>query len=443
MRTIRRVGGLAVAGLLLGAVVGGTAASAQAPGGTPASYTGAAAGQALKLSGLGRTLTAGASEAKASSDGTSSAIGQGASPVAASTQTAANPPGETKPEACAATVPPAPLNTLLTLGLGCGSATATGSGLQTVARGTGEIAGLDVTLQTVLDGQLKPLTDPLANTVETVTNSGTAVCNPLPSPLKEACLNTLATADNVVESLVDTKTLSAEFGSSASGVAVNGTNVTSEATASGAIVRILPTPTLDGVALGEPIATITIARANAKVVCDVANGTATPSFDPALVRIKLAAPIVASIPNIPDLLPKVTLPGGEIDANVSLTNGELTVTPGSKVVILAGTPLQTEIVAGAGTATKNPDGSATAVSDGVKVHALQLAPAPLTGGLLFDLAHAEAAGACVAAVVEVPRAAPEVPQELPRTGGTPWLPIAGAAGLALAVITRRTLVRSN
>ncbi len=451
MRTIRRVGGLAVAGLLLSSFVGGPAASAD----TPASYIGSASGQALKLAGLNQTLTAGASEAKASSDGTSSATGSGSvSPAGAfGVVKAANPPGETKPEACGATIPPAPLNTLLTLGLGCGQASATGSGTATVASATGEVGDLDVSLQTVIPAALLPVVGTVTTTVGTTIGT---VCAALPNTvvipgvpsLRDACTAVNGTVAEVVQSVTSTKTLDAELGSSASGVSVNGTTVTSESTASGAIIRVLPLAVLNGTPVGEPLATITVARANAKVLCDLNSGTATPSFDPALVRVKLAAPIVALLPAIPDLLPKITLPGGlgEVDANVSQTNGEFTVTPGAKVLLFAGLPIQTEIVAGAGTATKNPDGSATAVADGVKVHALQLAPAPLTNGLLFDLAHAEAAGACKAAVVETPRAGlapPEIPAELPRTGGTPWMPVVGLAGLALFVVTRRALVRSN
>lgn len=433
MRSIRRVGALAAVGVLLTAVATGSAGAD-----TPASYTGAASGYALRLSGLGQTFTAGGSEAKAASDGTSAATGTGTSPVAASIAKATNPPGETKPEQCAASLPPAPLNTVLKLGLGCGEASATGTGLETIAAAGGKVGTLDVTLDNVLSGPLAPVTGPLVTTVDTTVDS---LCNPLPSPLKEACLAAGNTVDQVVESVVSTQTLAAEVGSSSSGVTVNGGTVTSQSVGSGAVVEILPEPTLDGVQLSEPLATITVARAAATVVCTLSDGKAVPSFDPALVRVKLAAAIVALIPSLPDLLPKVTLPGGELDPDVSLTDGELTVEPGAKVVLFAGLPIQTEIMVAAGTAKVNPDGSATASSSGVKVHALQLAPAPLTGGLLFDLAHAEAAGACVAASVTPP--AIETPRELPRTGGTPWLPVAGVAALAVAVVTRRAIARSH
>ncbi len=434
MRTIRRVGGLAVAGLLLGAVVSGPAASAD----TPAAYAGSASAQALKLSLGSGSLTAGISEAKAASDGTGAATGTGSITPAGVTGNAkaANPPGETKPEICgAAGAPPAPLN-VLSLGLACGTAAATGTGLTSVASARGEVARLDVTANTVLAGPLAPVTGPLTTTVGSTT---TTVCAALPvAPLQDACKQVTGTINEIVQSLVSTQTLSLDAGNSTSRVSVAGNTVTSEGTASGAVIALLPNATLNGTPVGGPLATITVARAEAKVLCDLASGTATPSFDPALVRVKLSAPVVALLPALPNLIPGVTL-----------VNGEFTIAPGQSQTILAGTPLQTEIVVGAGKKTVNPDGTASAVSDGVKVHALQLigsTVAPLAGGLLFDLAHAEAAGGCVAATVtpvETPRAAaPEVPQQLPRTGGTPWMPIVGVAGLALVVISRRAL-RSN
>src|SRR5687767_15451628 len=96
MRSIRRVGGLAVAGILLSAVAGGTAASAD----TPAAYAGSATGYALKLTVANQGITAGSSAAKAASDGTGASEGAGVLAQASTTAKAANPPGETKPEIC-------------------------------------------------------------------------------------------------------------------------------------------------------------------------------------------------------------------------------------------------------------------------------------------------------------------------------------------------------
>lgn len=444
MRSIRRVGALAVAGVLLSAVASGSAGAA-----TPAAYTGSASAYALKLAGLGQSLTAGASEATAASTGTAKATGTGDTAVGKTVVTASNPPGETKTEECAAALPPAPLDAILNLGLGCGSAAATGSDLTTTATANGKVAGLDANVATVLS-QL-PVTDPL---VSGVTGGLDQFCAALPAQLQVVCTPVGTTVQTVLETIASQQTLSSELGGSTSAVTVSGTNVTSQASSQAATIKILPTPTLNGVPLGDPFATINVAQANAKVVCDLNSGNAVPSFDPAIVRVKLSAPITSLLAQagIANPLPIITIPGnplinGQLAPVLNLQNGEFTVTPGTTVVLFPGTPIQTTIKVGSGTAKVNADKSATATADGVSIAAAELAPAPLAGGLLLSLAHAEAAGGCVAATADTVTTTPtitETPRELPRTGGnTPWLPIAGVAALAAAVVTRRALVRAN
>jgi hypothetical protein len=451
MGSIRRVGVLAAAGILLSAVAGGSAASAA----TPAAYAGSASGYALKLTLANQGITAGASSAKAASDGTGEAQGTGGvSPAGAVGDVkATNPPGETKPEVCGAVLPPAALGAIpVNIGLGCGSASATGTGLASVATANGKVAGLDVNLQTVLT-QI-PVTQPITDALTGVLNQ---ICAGLGGTLPAGC-NVTGTAQALVQSLGATETLNGELGSSTSGVAVAGTTVTTESTGSGAIIRLLPNATLNGVPIGEPLVTITVARANAKVVCDLSTGNAVPSFDPAIVRVKFSNPLAAILPNLStDQLPTITLPdnpaavGTPINPTVALQNGELTVTPGSTVVLFPNTPIQTEIVVGSGASKVNGDKTASATADGVKIHALQnigTVAAPLTGGLLLNLAHAEAAGGCVQAVADevTTTTSPEIRRELPRTGpssGFPWLPMVGVSGLALAVLTRRAIVRSR
>jgi hypothetical protein len=416
---------------------------------TPATYTGSASGYALKLSGLGQTFTAGASDASAASTGTAKGVGTGDTAVSNTVVTANNPPGETKPEVCAQALPPAPLDAFLALGLGCGSASATGSGLTTTATATGKVAGLDVNVNQALS----QIPIPTGTVTQPVTDALAQLCAALPAPLPAACTSVTGTVQEVLESVTSTQTLAAEIGSSTSGVTVSGNSVTSDSTGQAAVVKILPLPVLAGVQLSDPFATITVSRANAKVVCDLSSGNAVPTFDPAIVRVKLSAPITSllSQANIANPLPIITIPGnplinGELAPVLSLQNGEFSVTPGTTVVLFPGLPIQTTIAVGSGTAKVNADKSATAAADGVKIAAAELAPAPLTGGLLLNLAHAEASGACVAATADTP-ATPTVtdtPRELPRTGGsTPWLPIAGVAALAVAVAGRRALGRSH
>ena len=460
MRSIRRVGGVAFAGLLLSAMVGGPAA-AQESTTTPASYTGSATGFALALTIANQGVTAGSSTAKAASTGEAEATGAGFLGQASTTATAKA--GETKPEVCGDAqldAVEAATENIVTLGIGCGSASATGSGLTTSSTATGKVASLDVNLSAIA-GQLPIDALPLGDVTAEVDAVLNEVCTALPAPLgttlctlSNSVTDTIAT---VIESIQATSLLNAEIGSSTSGVSVSGADVTSESTASGAIIRIVPTPTLNGTALADPLATITVARANAKVVCATGTGTATPSFDPAIVRVKLGAPLAAILellgdqatPELPVSLadlPENPIIGGTTNPALVLEGGEISLVPGSTVTLFPGLPIETTIVVGNGSSKVNPDGSATATADGVRIHALARAgdiTEELSGGILANLAHAEANGACVAGVTVTapPPLVPEVTRELPRTGPTdaPWVPVAGFAALALAVLARRAV----
>ena len=452
MRSIRRAGVLAAAGILLTAAASGPAGAQSA-----ASYTGSASGYALKLAVGPQNLTAGSSSATAASDGTGEATGAGLlSPAQASTiATAKNPPGETIAEKCGddqLNAIETQLQDILKLGLGCGSASATGAGAESTATATGKVAALDLNIAPIAEAI--PVTPQLVAGVDQLTTSVGTICSALPAstPLPGICNDTAATVDTLIDSITATSLANAEIGTSTSGVTVNGTSVTSESTANAAVLRIVPTPNIDGVAISEPLATITVSRANAKVLCDLGSGSATPSFDPAIVRVKLGGPLASLIP-IPTTTDPIPVLGPQIPANpviapivdptVSYEAGELTVTPGATIVLFPGTPIETEIAVGSGTSKVDPNGRATASADGVKIHALKnigAVVAPLEGGVLVNLAHAESAGACVAATTAQP-APPllETPRELPRTGGTPWVPAAGLAGLAAAVVARRAL----
>jgi len=433
---------MAVAGLLLSAFVGGTASAD-----TPAVYAGSAAGQALVLTVAGQGVTAGSSAAKAASDGTASATGAGA--VGQADTTADATTGQTVAEKCAQVLPPAqtaPLNTILTLGLGCGSAAAPAD----AATATGTVAGLDVNLQTALDLLgATAVTEPVSSTLSGILDQ---VCAGL-SVVPVTCPVT-QTAQELVQSLVATKTVSATIGSSTSSVTSASGTVTSKSTAQAATINLVPTPTLNGTALADPLATISVAQANAQAVCTLADGKATPSFDPAIVRVKLSAPIVSLLPQLPNALPTIQLPDNPVATVIaapviSQDGGVITVTPGSTLTLFPGTPIQSTIIVGAGSTKSNPDGSVSATADGVKIHLLENigdTVAPLAGGVLLNLAHADAAVGCSPATVDVAApATPDVERTLPRTGGspTPWLPIAGAAALAVAVLGRRTVLRSR
>ncbi len=113
-------------------------------------------------------------------------------------------------------------------------------------------------------------------------------------------------------------------------------------------------------------------------------------------------------------------------------NVDIPVAPGETVTILQGTPLESTITVADGSTTKNPDGSVSSVADGVKLELLK----GVNGGIVLELAHAEAGAAgspaVLGSIIDVP--------ELPRTGGTPWIPVAGIGAVGLAVLARRVVL---
>ncbi|MEO7836510.1 MAG: LPXTG cell wall anchor domain-containing protein, partial [Acidimicrobiales bacterium] len=271
----------------------------------------------------------------------------------------------------------------------------------------GRVAGITLDVENVLgllglSDTITGLTTSTLGTVQSVVG-GVPVAGGILAPV-------VGTVSTTVADLLNTRTLEVTAGKSTSSVITDGGKVTSLATATGAEIKILPVRLpVAGVDVG-PLATITVSSASAKAVYDRATGTSTPSFDPSLVTIKLGGTEL--------------LPGGT----------EIKVPINASQTILAGTPLESDIIVAAGRNVTNPDGTVGAIADGVKLHLLK----GVSNGIIIELAHAEAGvGGTPAAV------APIVPNvELPRTGGTPWIPLAGVSILGLAVLVRRLLVRA-
>jgi hypothetical protein len=183
-------------------------------------------------------------------------------------------------------------------------------------------------------------------------------------------------------------------------------------------------------------------------VYDRVAGTSKPSFDPAIVTIRVNTPttdaLSGKVLNIDLREIKITPDLSVLPTTVAAAVVTKCADAPNEFCVLAGTPLETRIAVASGRTITNADGSVGAVADAVKVHALKnigATVAQLNGGLLLELAHAEAGvGGRPAELVTV--AVPDLPRELPRTGGTPWMPMIGVVGLALAVLTRR-VVRSH
>ncbi|HEX2850804.1 MAG TPA: hypothetical protein VHN98_09635 [Acidimicrobiales bacterium] len=400
---------------------------------TPAVYAGQATAQALKVSILGQTGTFGVSKATADSTPAGTADGTAAvlpDPLGIQGETKASL-GETKPQTCVGSTP-AQLASLVSVGLGCSSASVVDQGGYPVSTATGTVGQVALDTQSILNNSpANQLTQPVTDTLNTLLSQ---VCTSL-----DATCPVTNTVQQLVQSVVQTRALQATVGDATATVTSSAASITSQGTANAATIEILPDAVLNGTPLGAPFATIQVAKAGAAVTCDLTSGKGTTNIDPSLVTIKLAAPVFAALPAT--TIDQLQLAKIAVDASTAT----ITVAPGQSLIVpgTAGTPLETEIVVAGGSTTNNPDGSTTATSDGVKVNALK----GINGGVLLDLAHAEAVGGCAAPqTVAAPPAppTPSTPAELPRTGGTaPWLPIAGLAGLGLALATRRVLVRTR
>jgi hypothetical protein len=216
--------------------------------------------------------------------------------------------------------------------------------------------------------------------------------------------------------------LSVRVGPAASQATTTGSEVLSVGQAAGAVIDVLPglsplgAPLLQ-VIVGDATASVTVTRAAASEN-GAATAVATPDFDAAIVRVRLGLPLLGDVTDIP----------------VSL---------GAPITLLAGTPLESTIAVGAGSTGTGANGTKFAVADGVSLQLLK----GLQGGIGLELAHAEAAGGGQSAVFRIQQQTPApvpVPQpELARTGGLDaWLPIFGA-GLLLAALGLRRLVRAR
>ena len=384
MRIIRRL--IAVAGVV--ALAGSFVASAPAGAQTPEVYAGSALGRALNLSVLGQSATFGVSTAKIDSTLKAAADGAGQVLVLGSTTKAEVTGNNTKqdaPQACAAAVPVAPV---LNLGLVCSASTAEVANNLPHAVSEGSLAELDIMANAL----------PINSVIAPVQGALEGVFGSLPDALDPAT----DTVSDLLTAVGTTQTLDAKVGRSRSEVSTVAGVVTATGVAEAAQIDLLPV----GGLLENPVASIIVGSAKATAVYDRAAGTASGSYDPAIVTVRLSTPLTGNV--------------------------DIPVTVGQTVTILEGTPLESTITVADGSVTKNPDGSVSSVADGVKLELLK----GVNGGVVLELAHAEAGAAgspaVLGSVLDVP--------ELARTGGMPWIPIAGVGAVGLAVLARRVVL---
>lgn len=422
--TAKKVAGVAVTGLLGLAVVAGPAGAATATvgpvsvstgsAGHPEVYAGSAGGTALQLTVAGQSLTAGVSSAQAGSDLSAGAraVGQLA-PVPTADQSASvqgNGQSDAPARVCGTpALPslPAPFPAL-SAGLACSSVVAAVKAGAPYAAAQGSVASVTANAAATFDQIIQPILSPVQQIFGQL-NQVAPQLNPATS-----------TVSQLLQVLGTTQTLAIQAGSSASEVTAAPGQVTALSVDSGAQIDILG---IDG----SPVARIALGSSRAQAIYDRATGRATPSYSPALVTVTVD-PLAAT----------------------GLPPQTLQVAPGQSLTILSGTPLQSTISVAGGSTVHNADGSVTATAAAVELHLLQgLGASSATaydGGIDLALARATASVGGTPAVAAAPVSAPPPPpaaQQLPFTGSTPTLPIAGTALLGAGLLGRRLWARSR
>lgn len=396
--TFRRIGALAVSAVVAGAFVAGPAGAT-----TPETYLGNATATALDLNVLGQSLTLGYSKAEANSllKAVAEAAGQLLQPEStAKAQASGDNQSAKDTDKCATPALPEQLAAILDLSAGCASSITEITNGVPHALAEGTVANIGVSANAVLDAVPQ-----LNQTIDQVQDALTPVLGNLDTVTSQLGLSLSDTVGQLIDAVQTTQTLAVQLGKSTSDVVTNGNVVTSTASAAGGKIDLLPIGGLGG----GPLASIEIGSAKATSVYDRTSGKSTPTFDPAIVRVKLGLPALGTVQEIP-------------------------VAPGQSITLFQGLPLESDIIVGNGSTVTNPDGSVGAVADGVTLNLLK----GINGGVRLALATAKAGVAGNPAVATL-----DVPRELPRTGGTPWLPVAGATFVVAAVLTRRFLVSTR
>jgi hypothetical protein len=397
VKKIRTLAALAGAAALVTLGAAGPAAAD-----TPEVFNGLASGQALVVNLFGQTpqLTFGLTKAAAASTLTASADAAGQlalGPTATHSAVTGDGQSASQPETCASALIPLPsaITAIVNPLIACsGTSAAVVNGVPT-STGTARVAELDVGLNTLLNGALKPVVDPVLGLLGKITQN-------LPANVNQ-------TLTDLTSSVQQTQTLQVIAGGTTSSVATAATTTTSKASSVGAVINLLPAPL--GLLGGAPLVKITVGPSAASAIYDRASGKSTSQFTPALVTI---------------------------DFNKALGIPSQTVTIGQTITILQGTPLESTIVAANGSNTTRPDGSVDATADAVSLQLLKGLPAPLAGGINLTLSSAEAAaGGALATKTPLAPHVPEVARSLPHTGGNPLIPLAGVAVLTAAVVLRR------
>jgi hypothetical protein len=386
----------------------------------PETFAGGAAARALDLSILGQKLTMGdtvANIVKGVSDTgkttlLAKAVGTGQlSLLGNTTATSAltSNGSQNSPASCAGIALPAQISSILSVGVACGASSAAVNNDLLNAVATGQVGDVELSVNSLLhtlglDGAVRAL--PVGTLVDTLSG----IVDQLGIQPVEALPSVDDLLSTVLDSVLDTKTLSVTIGDAKSTVTSTVDTVTAASHSAAVDIKILPTPKVAGVLVDKPLAEVIIGEASASATYDRLTGKALgdPKFDPAIVRVKSL------------LLPQ-----------------DIVLALGQDLTLFAGTPLESRIALGAGKIVDDGVFGKKAVADGVAVELLK----GISGGIVLNLAHAEAGAISnlpQTRVLDTPSIdiARDVPTELPHTGAETVLPLA-LAGIAIAIVAGR------
>ncbi|MEN3315511.1 MAG: hypothetical protein V7605_1745 [Acidimicrobiaceae bacterium] len=388
-------------------VVAGLFASTPASADNAEAFAGSAAARALNLNALGIKVTAGSTDALATSSPEAHAKGAGLALIADSASKAdATAAGQnpSTPQACALHIP---ISGILDVAAACSQSAASTLDANPLAASTATVAAIDVGLVNLVLQLLQPILDALTPVLDQVIGTVTGTLQPLLGGLLDPLLGSLnLDLNSPVSSLVDalknvTNLATVHVGDTASTVTTDAGKVSAVATAKGGEVDVLP-----GLAVtGAPLLSIVLGSARATSTFDRSTGQSSSAFDPSLLTLQVLG----------------------INVPIGL---------GAPVTLFAGTVLESTISIGAGRTIQNPDGTVGAVADGVSLQLLK----GLNGGIVLELAHAESAVGGAKALITTQSVNPpaEVQAvELARTGAeAPWLEM-GLMLILAAFVSRR------
>lgn len=421
----------------------------------PETFAGGAAARALDLSILGQKLTLGdtvANIVKGVSDTGATtllakAVGTGQLSLlgnTTATSSLTSNGSQNSPSTCAGIALPELISSILSIGVACGSSSASIADglLNSVA--TGQVGDISLSVNNLL----KPLgLDQLASAnsllpIGSLLNNLTSLTSALNLPIGNlAGLDVGSLLDSVLNSVLDTKTLQVTIGDAKSTV-TNTVNTVTAASHSAALdIKILPLPILGGIVQNKPLLEVVVGEASASATYDRLTGlpVGDPKFSPAIVCIQGLLTDTLGLGGILSGLGGLGAASEATNIGCSGNPKAIKIALGQELTLLAGTPLESTIKLGSGKIVDDGEFGKKAVADGVGIELLK----GISGGIVLNLAHAEAGAISKLAqtkVLDIPaldisRDIP-TPTALPRTGAETTVPLA-LAGIAVAMVAAR------